>query len=141
MGTIAGGLVGDKIGRKYVIWFSVLGALPFTLALPFVNLFWTGVLSIFIGLTLSSSFPAIVVYAQELMPQKVGTISGLFFGFAFGLSGLGAAALGWLADRTSIEFVYLICSVLPALGLLAALLPDLGGSRRFKTIPAAAIEE
>jgi len=141
VGTIAGGLVGDRIGRKYVIWFSVLGALPFTLALPFVNLFWTGVLSIFIGLTLSSSFPAIVVYAQELMPQKVGTISGLFFGFAFGLSGLGAAALGWLADRTSIEFVYLVCSVLPALGLLAALLPDLGGSRRFKTIPAAAIEE
>jgi FSR family fosmidomycin resistance protein-like MFS transporter len=112
-----------------VIWFSVLGALPFTLALPFVNLFWTGVLSIFIGLTLSSSFPAIVVYAQELMPHRVGAISGLFFGFAFGLSGLGAAALGWLADFTSIGFVYLICSVLPALGLLAAFLPDLKGAK------------
>jgi MFS transporter, FSR family, fosmidomycin resistance protein len=138
IGTIVGGLVGDKIGRKHVIWFSVLGALPFTLALPFVNLFWTGVLSVFIGLTLSSSFPAIVVYAQELMPQKVGTISGLFFGFAFGLSGIGAAALGWLADRTSIEFVYAVCSVLPALGLLAAFLPDLGAAKRAKLTGAAA---
>lgn len=130
IGTLAGGLLGDRFGRKRVIWFSVLGSLPFTLALPFVDLFWTGVLSVFIGLTLSSSFPAIVVYAQELMPHRVGAISGLFFGFAFGLSGIGAAALGWLADRTSIEFVYLICSVLPALGLLAAFLPDLGGVRR-----------
>ena len=137
IGTIAGGLIGDRIGRKRVIWFSVLGALPFTLALPFVNLFWTGVLSIFIGLTLSSSFPAIVVYAQELMPQKIGTISGLFFGFAFGLSGIGAAALGWLADRTSIEFVYLICAGLPALGLLAVFLPDIGSaSARAKLIAA-----
>ena len=99
------------------------------MALPFVDLFWTGVLSIFIGLTLSSSFPAIVVYAQELMPHRVGAISGLFFGFAFGLSGIGAAGLGWLADYTSIEFVYLICSVLPALGLLAAFLPDLKGAK------------
>jgi FSR family fosmidomycin resistance protein-like MFS transporter len=128
IGTLAGGLLGDRFGRKHVIWFSVLGALPFTLALPFVDLFWTGVLSIFIGLTLSSSFPAIVVYAQELMPHRVGAISGLFFGFAFGLSGIGAAALGWLADLTSIAFVYLICSVLPALGLLAAFLPDLKGA-------------
>jgi FSR family fosmidomycin resistance protein-like MFS transporter len=139
IGTIVGGLVGDRFGRKRVIWFSVLGALPFTLALPFVNLFWTGVLSIFIGLTLSSSFPAIVVYAQELMPQKIGTISGLFFGFAFGLSGIGAAALGWLADGTSIEFVYFICAGLPVLGLLAAFLPDIGGaSARAKVIAASA---
>ena len=128
IGTLAGGLLGDRFGRKRIIWFSVLGALPFTLALPFVDLFWTSVLSVFIGLTLSSSFPAIVVYAQELMPHRVGAISGLFFGFAFGLSGIGAAALGWLADGTSIEFVYLICSVLPALGLLAAFLPDLRGA-------------
>ena len=129
VGTLAGGLLGDRFGRKHVIWFSVLGALPFTLMLPFVNLFWTGILSVLIGLTLSSSFPAIVVYAQELMPHRVGAISGLFFGFAFGLSGIGAAGLGWLADYTSIEFVYLICSVLPALGLLAAFLPDLKGAK------------
>ena len=128
MHALAGGLLGDRFGRKHVIWFSVLSALPFTLMLPFVNLFWTAVLSVFIGLTLSSSFPAIVVYAQELMPHRVGAISGLFFGFAFGLSGIGAAALGWLADLTSIGFVYLICSVLPALGLLAAFLPDLKGA-------------
>ena len=125
IGTIAGGLIGDKIGRKYVIWFSVLGALPFTLLLPYVGLAWTAILSVFIGLTLSSSFPAIVVYAQELLPGKVGMISGLFFGFAFGLSGIGAAALGWLADRTSIEYVYAICSFLPALGLLAGFLPEI----------------
>ena len=129
VGTLAGGLLGDRFGRKHVIWFSVLGALPFTLILPFVNLFWTGVLSVFIGLTLSSSFPAIVVYAQELMPHRVGAISGLFFGFAFGLSGIGAAGLGWIADFTSIEFVYLICSVLPALGLLAVFLPDLKSAK------------
>src|SRR5262245_54458259 len=135
IGTLAGGLLGDRFGRKHVIWFSVLGALPFTLALPFVDLFWTGVMSVFIGLTLSSSFPAIVVYAQELMPHRVGAISGLFFGFAFGLSGIGAAALGWVADRTSIEFVYLVCSVLPALGLLAAFLPELGSA---KAAPVAA---
>ena len=111
IGTFAGGLLGDRFGRKRIIWFSVLGSLPFTLALPFVDLFWTGVLSIFIGLTLSSSFPAIVVYAQELMPQKVGMISGLFFGFAFGSSGVGAAALGWLVDKTSLDFVYAVCLV------------------------------
>jgi MFS transporter, FSR family, fosmidomycin resistance protein len=134
IGTIAGGLLGDKFGRKRIIWFSVLGSLPFTLALPFADLFWTGILSIFIGLTLSSSFPAIVVYAQELMPQKVGMISGLFFGFAFGLSGIGAAALGWLVDLTSLDFVYLLCSLLPALGLLAGFLPDLAGLK--KTAPA-----
>jgi FSR family fosmidomycin resistance protein-like MFS transporter len=141
VGTLLGGLVGDRIGRKYVIWFSVLGALPFSLALPYMNLFWTGVVSVFIGFTLSSSFPAIVVYAQELVPGKVGTISGLFFGFAFGLSGLGAAALGWIADRTSIEFVYAICSYLPILGLLAALLPDLNTAPRVPPLVPAAAEE
>ncbi|HYK79366.1 MAG TPA: hypothetical protein VEU95_07045, partial [Micropepsaceae bacterium] len=125
---------------KYVIWFSVRGALPFSLLLPYVNLFWTGVLSVFIGLTLSSSFPAIVVYAQELVPGKVGTISGLFFGFAFGLSGLGAAALGWVADRTSIEFVYILTSYLPALGLLAALLPNLNAVPKVPLVPAPAQE-
>jgi FSR family fosmidomycin resistance protein-like MFS transporter len=134
IGTLAGGLLGDRFGRKRVIWFSVLGSLPFTLALPFADLFWSGVLSVFIGLTLSSSFPAIVVYAQELLPHRVGAISGLFFGFAFGLSGIGAAALGWLADYTSIVLVYEICSVLPALGLLAALLPDI---KRGHALPAA----
>jgi FSR family fosmidomycin resistance protein-like MFS transporter len=130
VGTLLGGLVGDRFGRKYVIWFSVLGALPFSLLLPYVNLFWTGILSVFIGLTLSSAFPAIVVYAQELVPGKIGTISGLFFGFAFGLSGLGAAALGWIADRTSVEFIYLLCSYLPVLGLLAAFLPHLNTAPR-----------
>jgi MFS transporter, FSR family, fosmidomycin resistance protein len=138
VGTLAGGLIGDRIGRKYVIWFSVLGALPFSLMLPYASLFWTGVLSVFIGLTLSSSFPAIVVFAQELVPGKVGTISGLFFGFAFGLSGLGAAAFGWIADRTSVEFVYSLTSFLPALGLLAAWLPDLSRVRDPVLIPAAA---
>jgi FSR family fosmidomycin resistance protein-like MFS transporter len=140
IGTLAGGLLGDKFGRKYIIWFSVLGALPFSLLLPYVNLFWTGVLSVFIGLTLSSSFPAIVVYAQELVPGKVGTISGLFFGFAFGLSGVGAAMLGWIADRSSIEHVYVLTSYLPVLGLLAALLPDLNAIRRRPLVPAA-VEE
>jgi len=138
VGTLAGGLIGDRVGRKYVIWFSVLGALPFSLMLPYASLFWTGVLSVFIGLTLSSSFPAIVVFAQELVPGKVGTISGLFFGFAFGLSGVGAAAFGWIADRTSVEFVYTLTSFLPALGLLAAWLPDLSRVRDPVLMPAAA---
>ncbi|MSP94614.1 MAG: MFS transporter [Alphaproteobacteria bacterium] len=129
-GTIVGGLLGDRFGRRYVIWFSILGTLPFTLALPYADLFWTGVLSVIIGLVLASALPAIIVYAQELMPGRIGMISGLFFGFAFGLSGFGAAALGWLADRTSIETVYVVCSMLPALGLFAALLPDLKTSRK-----------
>jgi FSR family fosmidomycin resistance protein-like MFS transporter len=124
-GTIAGGPLGDRFGRRAVIWFSILGVLPFTLALPFANLFWTAVLTVPIGFILASAFPAIVVYAQELVPGKTGTIAGLFFGFAFGMGGIGAAALGALADHTSITFVYQICSVLPALGLLAVLLPDL----------------
>ena len=124
-GTLVGGPVGDRIGRKYVIWASILGVLPFTLALPHANLFWTSVLSIVIGLILSSAFSAILVYAQELLPGKVGMIAGLFFGFAFGMGGLGAALLGQLADVKGIEFVYQICAYLPAIGLLAVFLPNL----------------
>jgi len=125
LGTIAGGPIGDRIGRKRVIWSSILGVLPFTLALPYANLFWTEILSALIGLILASAFPAIVVYGQELVPGRVGMVSGLFFGFAFGMAGLGAAVLGELADLTSIRFVYLVCSFLPAVGLLAAFLPNL----------------
>ena len=123
-GTIIGGPVGDRFGRKYVIWVSILGVLPFTLALPHANLFWTGILSVVIGLILASAFSAILVYAQELIPGRVGTISGLFFGFAFGMGGLGAAALGRLADATSITFVYQVCAYLPAIGILTAFLPN-----------------
>ncbi|HYU44619.1 MAG TPA: MFS transporter, partial [Terriglobales bacterium] len=124
-GTIIGGPVGDKIGRKYVIWCSILGVLPFTLLLPYSNLFWTSILSVVIGLILASAFSAIVVYAQELVPGRVGAVSGLYFGLAFGLGGVGAALLGKLADLTDINFVYHVCSFLPAIGILAALLPDL----------------
>lgn len=123
-GTIAGGPIGDAIGRRRVIWFSILGVLPFTLALPFANLTWTVILTVPIGFILASAFPAIVVYAQELIPGKPGTIAGLFFGFAFGMGGIGAALLGVIADHSSITFVYQICSVLPAIGLLAIFLPD-----------------
>jgi FSR family fosmidomycin resistance protein-like MFS transporter len=129
VGTIAGGPLGDRFGRRTVIWFSILGVLPFTLALPFANLFWTIVLTIPIGFILASAFPAIVVYAQELIPGKPGTVAGLFFGFAFGMGGIGAAALGALADHTSITFVYQLCSVLPAIGLLAIFLPDVRSAR------------
>lgn len=124
-GTIIGGPVGDRFGRKYIIWCSILGVLPFTLLLPYANLFWTAVLSVIIGLILASAFSAILVYAQELMPGRIGVVSGLFFGFAFGMAGLGAALLGELADRTSIGFVYKVCAYLPAIGLLTAFLPDL----------------
>jgi FSR family fosmidomycin resistance protein-like MFS transporter len=124
-GTILGGPLGDRFGRKYVIWGSILGVLPFTLLLPHVNLFFTGILSALIGLILASAFSAIVVYAQELVPGNVGMIAGLFFGFAFGIAGVGAAALGQLADMTSVTTVYQICAWLPALGLLTALLPDI----------------
>jgi FSR family fosmidomycin resistance protein-like MFS transporter len=124
-GTLIGGPVGDRFGRKYVIWFSVLGTLPFTIVLPYVDLFWTGVLTVVIGLILASSIPAIIVYAQELLPGRTGMISGLFFGLGFGMGGLGAAVLGQLADATSIGFVYQICAFLPALGLLAAFLPHI----------------
>jgi FSR family fosmidomycin resistance protein-like MFS transporter len=125
VGVLAGGPIGDRIGRKYVIWFSILGVFPFTLALPYANLFWTGIFTIVIGLILSSAFSAILVYAQELLPGRVGMISGLFFGFAFGMGGLGAAVLGKLVDLTDIFFVYRICSYLPLIGLLAGFLPDL----------------
>jgi len=125
LGTLVGGPLGDRIGRKYVIWVSILGVLPFTLLLPHVDLFWTSVLTVIIGLILSSAFSAILVYAQELLPGKVGMIAGLFFGFAFGMGGLGAALLGRLADAKGIEFVYAVCAFLPALGLLTILLPDL----------------
>jgi FSR family fosmidomycin resistance protein-like MFS transporter len=126
-GTLAGGPLGDRIGRKQVIWFSILGALPFTLALPHAGLFWTGVLSVFVGFVLASAFPAIVVYGQELIPGRVGMVSGLFFGLSFGAAGSGAALLGAIADATSIDYVYGLCSFLPALGLLAAFLPELRG--------------
>ena len=124
-GTIIGGPIGDRIGRKYVIWCSILGVLPFTLVLPYANLFWTSLLSAVIGVILASAFSAIMVYAQELVPGRVGMISGLFFGFAFGMGGIGAAVLGKLADRTSIDFVYKVCSFLPAIGLLTGFLPNL----------------
>ena len=123
VGTFMGGPIGDKIGTKAVIWMSILGALPFTLALPYTDLFWTVVLTVPIGFIISSAFSAMVVYAQELLPGRVGMISGLFFGLAFGLAGLGAAVLGVVADMTSIDFVFQLCSFLPALGLLAFLLP------------------
>jgi FSR family fosmidomycin resistance protein-like MFS transporter len=125
VGTFVGGPVGDRIGRKYVIWGSILGVLPFSLALPYASLLWTAVLSVIIGLVLSSAFSAILVYAQDLMPERIGTVSGLFFGLAFGMGGIGAALLGQLADHTSIAFVYHVCAFLPAIGLLTAFLPDL----------------
>jgi FSR family fosmidomycin resistance protein-like MFS transporter len=124
-GTFLGGPVGDRIGRKYVIWCSILGVLPFTLLLPYVNLFWTGILSVVIGFVLASAFSAILVYAQELVPGKVGLIAGLFFGFAFGMGGIGAAIIGKLADVAGIRFAYLLCSYLPAIGLLTGFLPNL----------------
>ena len=126
-GTFIGGPLGDRFGRKYVIWFSILGVAPFTLLLPHVNLFWTTILSVFIGFILSSAFSAILVYAQELMPGKVGMVSGLFFGFAFGMGGIGSAVLGVLADHTSIIFVYNVCAFLPLIGLITGFLPNIGG--------------
>jgi FSR family fosmidomycin resistance protein-like MFS transporter len=127
VGTLAGGPIGDRFGRRYVIWFSILGALPFTLLLPHANLFWTGPLSVIIGLILASAFPAIVVFAQDLVPGKVGMISGLFFGFSFGMGGIGAAVLGQVADRHGIVMVYQACAFLPVLGLLAMFLPKIEG--------------
>jgi FSR family fosmidomycin resistance protein-like MFS transporter len=123
-GTILGGPVGDRFGAKYVIWGSILGVLPFTLVLPYASLFWTPILTVIIGLILASAFSAILVYAQELVPGRVGLISGIFFGFAFGMGGLGAAVLGGLADRIGIEAVYRLCAFLPAIGVLAWFLPD-----------------
>ncbi|WP_318358172.1 MFS transporter [Enterobacter sp.] len=123
-GTVIGGPLGDKIGRKYVIWGSILGVAPFTLVLPYASLYWTGILTVIIGFILASAFSAILVYAQELMPGRIGMVSGLFFGFAFGMGGLGAAVLGLVADHTSIFLVYKICAFLPLLGMLTIFLPD-----------------
>ena len=139
IGTILGGPIGDRFGRRYVIWVSILGPLPFTLLLPHVDLFWTGPLSVLIGMVLASAFPAVVVFAQELIPGKVGMISGLFFGFAFGVAGLSAAVLGALADARGIDFVYHVCAYLPVIGLLAALLPDIEHRRPGGSLPAAAV--
>ncbi|MBJ2246570.1 MULTISPECIES: MFS transporter [Pseudomonas] len=127
VGTFAGGPIGDKIGRKKVIWFSILGAAPFTLALPYVDLFWTAVLSVVIGFIIASAFSAIVVFAQELVPGNVGMIAGIFFGLMFGFSGIGAALLGMLADNHGIEYVYKLCSFLPLVGILTVLLPSTKG--------------
>ena len=129
-GTFIGGPVGDRVGRKYVIWVSILGVLPFTVLLPYANLFWTQILTVVIGLILASAFSAIVVFAQELVPGRVGAVSGVFFGFAFGAGGLGAALLGQLADATSIEFVFKVCSFLPAIGLLTWFLPNIDPGRQ-----------
>ena len=137
LGTLLGGPIGDRVGRKYVIWCSILGVLPFTLALPYANLLWTAVFSAIVGMILASAFPAIVVYAQELLPGNVGMISGLFFGLAFGTAGVAAALLGQLADHTSIGFVYRACSFMPLLGLLTVFLPDIEGAmRRAVKVPA-----
>ncbi len=133
LGTLVGGPVGDRIGRRPVIWVSIMGIVPFALALPYVDLFWTTVFTVAIGLILSSAFSAILVYAQELVPGKIGMVSGLFFGFAFGMGGLGAAVLGMVADRTSIDFVYRISAWVPLLGLVAVLLPNIEKARRAAT--------
>ncbi|MEO4001346.1 MFS transporter [Mesorhizobium sp. CAU 1732] len=125
LGTVLGGPIGDRIGSKTVIWFSILGVLPFTLALPYADLFWSGILSFIIGVILASAFPAIVVFAQELVPGRVGMIAGIFFGFAFGMGGIAAAVLGVMADAKGIEYVYWICSYLPFLGLLTIFLPSM----------------
>ncbi len=137
-GTFIGGPVGDRVGRKLVIWCSILGVLPFTLILPYANLAWTGILSVVIGLILASAFSAILVYAQELMPGRIGAVSGLFFGFAFGMGGVGAAILGKLADLTSMDFVYHVCAYLPAIGILTAFLPDLGPAKVNQAKPVTA---
>ena len=129
MGTLVGGHISDKIGRRPMIWISILGALPFTLMLPYANLFWTGVLTIVIALMMASAFPAILVYAHELLPGRVGMVSGMFFGFSFGLGGLAAAGLGRLADAYGIVFVYHLTAWLPVIGLLVWFLPDLEKDR------------
>jgi FSR family fosmidomycin resistance protein-like MFS transporter len=126
VGTLIGGPVGDRIGRKYVLWGSIVGVLPFTLMLPYASLFWTGILTVLIGLILASASSAIIVYALELVPGKIGTVAGLFFGLSFGMAGVGAAALGRLADATSIDYVYQVCAFLPLIGLLTVFLPNLG---------------
>jgi FSR family fosmidomycin resistance protein-like MFS transporter len=133
-GTMIGGPLGDRFGRKHIIWISILGAAPFTLLLPYTNLFWTGALSIIIGLIISSAFSAILVYATDLMPGKVGMVAGLFFGFAFGMGGVGSAVLGRLADQTSIEYVFKICAYLPLIGIITGFLPNIEGrSKRVRS--------
>lgn len=129
-GTVLGGPIGDRIGRKKVIWASILGVLPFTLAVPYVGLTATAVLSVIIGVVISSAFPAIVVYAQELIPGRTGMVSGLFFGLIFGMGGIGAALLGSLADGSGIDSVFQICSFLPVIGLLTVLLPNIESTAR-----------
>ena len=130
VGTLVGGPIGDRIGRKAVIWGSIIGAIPFALMLPFANLFWTPVLTVVIGATMASASSAIIVYALDLVPGKIGTMAGMFFGFSFGMAGIGAAALGKLADATSITTVYHVCAYLPLMGLLTVFLPDLGRPAR-----------
>lgn len=124
IGTVAGGMLGDKFGRKYVIWFSILGAAPFAIAMPFANLTWTIICTFLSGLIIASAFSSIVVYATDLMPDKVGLIAGIFFGLMFGLGGLGSAFFGWLADKTSIEYIFQVSAFLPLLGIIAGLLPN-----------------
>ncbi|MGZ3767355.1 MAG: MFS transporter [Mucilaginibacter sp.] len=130
IGTVLGGHLGDKFGRKYIIWISILGAAPFTLLLPFANLFWTGVLSVGIGLIIASAFSAILVYGQELIPGKVGLVAGLFFGLAFGMGGIGSAMLGALADHTSINYVFKVCAFLPLIGILTGFLPNIEAKKK-----------
>lgn len=125
LGTLFGGFLGDYLGRKYIIWFSVLGCAPFSLLLPFASLFWSGILVFIIGLIMASAFPSILVYAQELLPRKLGMVSGLFYGFAFGMGGIGAAILGYWADHTSLENIYLVCSYLPLIGITTYFLPNM----------------
>jgi FSR family fosmidomycin resistance protein-like MFS transporter len=137
VGTLIGGPLGDRVGRKYVMWGSILGVLPFTLLLPHANLFWTGVLSVVIGLTIASASSTIIVYALDLVPGKIGTVAGLFFGLSFGMAGVGAALLGRLADAAGIDYVYQLCAFLPAIGLLTALLPNLGRPVRSAGAPRA----
>src|SRR5712691_9569977 len=139
-GTLIGGPLGDRIGRKSVIWGSILGVMPFTLALPHADLLWTAILSVVIGVTLASASSAIIVYAFDLVPGKIGTIAGLFFGLSFGLAGVGAVALGWLADATSIDLVYQLCAFLPLIGLLTIFLPDLGRPMRRAQLRTPALQ-
>ncbi len=135
LGTVVGGPIGDRYGPKFVIWLSILGVLPFTLMLPYATLFWTGVLTFIIGVMIASAFPAILVFAQELLPGRVGLVAGIFFGLAFGLGGIGAIGLGVLADSQGIEFVYRLCSYLPFLGLATIFLPDLRATKRIPVVP------
>jgi FSR family fosmidomycin resistance protein-like MFS transporter len=134
VGTLIGGALTDQIGRRPMIWISILGALPFTLAMPYASLFWTGILTMCIGLLMASAFPAILVYAHELVPGRVGLVSGAFFDLAFGLVGLGAAGMGGIADQYGIAFVYQVCSYLPVLGLVAIFLPDPGKERQARAM-------